>query len=71
MINNTKAIEDISEEDKKFKEGNVKYDENIGKVNNVRWARPTKLVIIIKLVGSRFPCYVLSYFSLVIVVENN
>ena len=40
VINNTKAIEDISEEDKKFKEGNVKYDENIGKANNVRWARP-------------------------------
>ena len=40
LINNTKAIVDISEEDKKFKEGNVKWDENIGKVNSVRWARP-------------------------------
>ena len=36
VINNSKAIEDISEEDKKFKEGNVKWDENIGEVNNVR-----------------------------------
>ena len=52
MINNTKAIEAIFEEDKKFKEGNVKYDENMSSAQRVGFFNIGSGRVLDKILGS-------------------